>query len=345
MRLECWGNTCNLILQVSGLPEIGNGNYPVSLAGEDREETLGEISLEKGKARWELRGLDCENVQGLAIREVRQLRIRFGGERRLVAVLLEDVVRKPDDLKVKDEKAGTRKTEDLKVTDEKVGTGKTEDLKVKDEKAGTGKTEDLKVKDEKAESEKPETLQVVSDKQEFGEPEIERTETEVIQNVTEVRAANASEKALGSNTKMMAQNDASGEGEARKERPVTAYAYVDALKPGKWEQLRAIYPPISPFGDSRKYLQISPGDFVILKDRSYRMVNNSFLLHGYFTYKHLILHRMNRKGETVYYVGVPGSYYNKEKEVAILFGFESFEGATEPAREGDFGYYMMRVEL
>ncbi len=360
MRLECWGNTCNLILQVSGLPEIGNGNYPVSLTGEDREETLGEISLEKGKGRWELRGLDCENVKGLAIREVRQLRIRFGGERRLVAVLLEEAVRKPDALKMKDEKAGigktedlkvtdekveTGKTEDLKVTDEKVGTGKTEDLKVKDEKAETGKTEDLKVKDEKTESEKPETLQVVSDKPEIGEPEIERTETEVIQNVTEVRAANASEKALGSNTKMMAQNDASGEGEARKERPVTAYAYVDALKPGKWEQLRAIYPPISPFGDSRKYLQISPGDFVILKDRSYRMVNNSFLLHGYFTYKHLILHRMNRKGETVYYVGVPGSYYNKEKEVAILFGFESFEGATEPAREGDFGYYMMRVEL
>lgn len=315
MRLECWGNTCNLILQVSGLPEIGNGNYPVSLTGEDREETLGEISLEKGKGRWELRGLDCENVKGLAIREVRQLHIRFGGERRLVAVLLEETVRKPDA------------------------------LKMKDEKAETGKTEDLIVKDEKAESEKPETLQVVSDKQEFGEPEIERTETEVIQNVTEIRAANASEKALGNNTRMMAQNDASGEGEARKERPVTAYAYVDALKPGKWEQLRAIYPPISPFGDSRKYLQISPGDFVILKDRSYRMVNNSFLLHGYFTYKHLILHRMNRKGETVYYVGVPGSYYNKEKEVAILFGFESFEGATEPAREGDFGYYMMRVEL
>ena len=285
MRLECWGNTCNLILQVSGLPEIGNGNYPVSLAGEDREETLGEISLEKGKGRWELRGLDCENVKGFAIREVRQLRIRFGGERRLVAVLLE-------------------------------GTA--------------GKTETLKVMSEKVES---------------GKPEIERTETEVIQNITEVKAAETTKEEPESSAKTMAQNDKPSEEEARKERPVTAYAYVDALRPGKWEQLRAIYPPISPFGDSRKYLQISPGDFVILKDRSYRMVNNSFLLHGYFTYKHLILHRMSRNGETVYYVGVPGSYYNKEKEVAILFGFESFEGATEPAREGDFGYYMMRVEL
>lgn len=117
------------------------------------------------------------------------------------------------------------------------------------------------------------------------------------------------------------------------------------LKPGKWEQLLAIYPSITPFGDARRYLQISPGDFVILKDRSYRMVNNSFLLHGYFTYRHLILHRHDRRGEMAYYVGVPGRYYDREKEVAILFGFESFEGGDEPAKEGDFGYYMMRVEL
>ena len=139
------------------------------------------------------------------------------------------------------------------------------------------------------------------------------------------------------------------EAEVKKDRApeneISAYAMRGSLRPGKWEQLKAIYPAISPFGDSRRFLQISPGDFVILKERSYRMVNNSFLLHGYFTYKHLILHRMEQKGEVRYYVGVPGSFYDKEKEVAILFGFESFEGAAEPTREGDFGYYMMRVEL
>lgn len=117
------------------------------------------------------------------------------------------------------------------------------------------------------------------------------------------------------------------------------------LKTGKWEQLDAIYPHIAPFGDKRRYLQISPGDFVILKDKSYRKVNNSFLLHGYFSYKHLILHRIMKQGEPIYYVGVPGRFYDKEKEVAILFGFDSFECGIDPAKEGDFGYYMMRVEL
>lgn len=123
------------------------------------------------------------------------------------------------------------------------------------------------------------------------------------------------------------------------------YVFQAALQPDKWDQLRSIYPSVRPFGDDREYLRISPGDFVILKDRSYRLANNSFLLHGYFNYKHLILHRSARQGETLYFVGVPGNFYDKEKEVAILFGFESFECAREPAKEGDYGYYMMRVEL
>jgi hypothetical protein len=44
-------------------------------------------------------------------------------------------------------------------------------------------------------------------------------------------------------------------------------------------------------------------------------------------------------------VGVPGNYYEKEKQVAVMFGFESFETKTEPAKEGDFGYYMIGVVI
>ena len=60
---------------------------------------------------------------------------------------------------------------------------------------------------------------------------------------------------------------------------------------------------------------------------------------------HLLLARMERKGETLYYIGVPGTFFEKEKQVAIMFGFESFECAEEPAQAGDFGYYMMRTGL
>ena len=80
-------------------------------------------------------------------------------------------------------------------------------------------------------------------------------------------------------------------------------------------------------------------------ETSYKMINNSFPLHGFYNYNHLILARMEQKGEPVYYIGVPGNYFEKEKQVAIMFGFESFECEEEPAQIGDFGYYMMRTQL
>lgn len=117
------------------------------------------------------------------------------------------------------------------------------------------------------------------------------------------------------------------------------------LKENKWLQLCAIYPHINPFQDQREYLSIGPEDFVLLSEDSYRAAGNSFMLHGYYNYRHLILAREERRGEIVYYVGVPGNYYDREKQVAVMFGFESFECAQEPAQSSDFGYYMMRVQL
>lgn len=113
----------------------------------------------------------------------------------------------------------------------------------------------------------------------------------------------------------------------------------------KWQQLQMIYPHIYPFQDEREYLSLRPEDFVILSSNAYRLVRNSFLLHGYYNYEHLILTNVSYKGAVQYYIGVPGNFYEKEKQVAIMYGFNSFECKSEPAEEGDFGYYMIRVEL
>lgn len=120
---------------------------------------------------------------------------------------------------------------------------------------------------------------------------------------------------------------------------------VVKLLEDKWQQLSAIYPHIRPFEDDREYISLSPSDFVMFPAKYYRAASNSFLLHGYYNYKHLILVRVERRGEALYYLGVPGNYFDREKQVAVMFGFESFECAQEPARTGDFGYYMMRIEL
>lgn len=117
------------------------------------------------------------------------------------------------------------------------------------------------------------------------------------------------------------------------------------MKDTKWEQLSSIYPHIHPFRDTREFLSVGPEDFVVLRERCYRMTHNSFLLHGYYNYRHLLLMRQETPDQVKYYIGVPGNFYEREKQVARMFGFESFEGTREPAWEGDFGYYLISVEL
>ena len=125
----------------------------------------------------------------------------------------------------------------------------------------------------------------------------------------------------------------------------TATEHTLHMKDTKWEQLSSIYPHIHPFRDAREFLSVGPEDFVVLRERCYQMTHNSFLLHGCYNYRHLLLMRQEVSGEVKYYIGVPGNFYEREKQVARMFGFESFEGAREPAWEGDFGYYLIAVEL
>ena len=64
-----------------------------------------------------------------------------------------------------------------------------------------------------------------------------------------------------------------------------------------------MYPEIHPFRDSREYLSIAPKDFVVLCKEYQKLVHNSFLLHGYYNYRHLILGRIRQKDAWQYYIG------------------------------------------
>lgn len=115
----------------------------------------------------------------------------------------------------------------------------------------------------------------------------------------------------------------------------------------KWTQLCHLFPVIHPFQDEREYLSITPGDFIVLCSEYQKMVHNSFLLHGYYNYSHLILGRIRKPNtdEWQYYLGVPGNFYDREKMVAEMFGFEAFEGVKKQAGPGDFGYFMKKVKI
>lgn len=116
---------------------------------------------------------------------------------------------------------------------------------------------------------------------------------------------------------------------------------------GKWEKLKEEYPQAHPFGDDRCFISLEPGDLVILPASFQKLLNNSFLLHGFYNYRHLILgpdRELSEEGEENFYIGVPGTYFEREKMVAVMFGFEGFEGKG-PVEIGSFGYYMRKVNL
>lgn len=116
---------------------------------------------------------------------------------------------------------------------------------------------------------------------------------------------------------------------------------MEGLKEDKWEQILDTYDCIHPYGDERIYVKLEPKDFLILSSKYQHLVNNSFLLHGFYNYRHVIL----GKEQGNYYLGVPGVFYEREKMVALMFGFEAFECPSGEPKAGEFGYYLRRVEL
>lgn len=86
--------------------------------------------------------------------------------------------------------------------------------------------------------------------------------------------------------------------------------------------------------------QIEPEDFSSLPMACWRLGNNSFVLHGYYNYRHLLY---ASDGDRCY-IGVPGQYHRKEQYLARQFGFPRFKGTKRKRTTmGDFGYWLQEI--
>ena len=110
-----------------------------------------------------------------------------------------------------------------------------------------------------------------------------------------------------------------------------------------WDRLRVTYPKVTAFecAGGCEILVIKPQDIGLLPRENWVYGNNSFLLHGYYNYRYLILARLGKPGERGRYIlGVPGHYGNNEKYMAAMFGFDRFVRSTrQPPRDSRFGYW------
>lgn len=108
--------------------------------------------------------------------------------------------------------------------------------------------------------------------------------------------------------------------------------------------------------DGVTYRRIDLADIKQMPGCNRHLLNNNFLLHGFFNYHYLVEKCVKDESGEHYYMGVPGVYEKPERMMAMLFGFMDFE----PARQEEltmgrneklpetvnrtFGYYLCPIE-
>ena len=97
-----------------------------------------------------------------------------------------------------------------------------------------------------------------------------------------------------------------------------------------------------------KYEKIQRQDLSRLPRKEWKLANNSFLLHGFSNYHHLLY--IEEDGSI--WIGVPGIYHEKEQMAAMAFGFGVFRRLIdvdidleeeEKNTIEDFGYWCRQI--
>lgn len=108
-----------------------------------------------------------------------------------------------------------------------------------------------------------------------------------------------------------------------------------------FQKLRLKLDIFFPFeGQEIECVRMQLNDLQELPKKYWYLGNNSFLLHGFFNYRHIILGQIVEEGRKEYFLGVPGVFQNQERIMAAMFGFPEFRTAkTTEYKTGNFGYW------
>lgn len=122
---------------------------------------------------------------------------------------------------------------------------------------------------------------------------------------------------------------------------------ADATQMDPFEKLfvRADY--IDAFDDDYFYdcIEVSPEKLKCLKQNEIDIAGNSFLLHGYYNFRHILFGRVrDNLDNTKYFIGVPGMYCNRERYMASMFGFNNFKKSHRSDYANPyFGYWYQEI--
>lgn len=106
----------------------------------------------------------------------------------------------------------------------------------------------------------------------------------------------------------------------------------------RWNCVTARYPHFQPVSDEsiEDAIRIQPSDLRTLWQKGWKQGSNSFLMHGFYQYRYLMLGKCRDGG---YVLGVPGIYDEQEQYMAKMFGFSEFKPAGGLQEGRRFGYW------
>ena len=122
---------------------------------------------------------------------------------------------------------------------------------------------------------------------------------------------------------------------------------ANATQTDPFEKLfvRADY--IDAFDDDYFYdcIEVSPEKLKCLNQNEIDIAGNSFLMHGYYNFRHILFGRVrDNLDNTKYFIGVPGMYCNRERYMASMFGFNNFKKSHRSDYANPyFGYWYQEI--
>lgn len=112
-----------------------------------------------------------------------------------------------------------------------------------------------------------------------------------------------------------------------------------------WQQLTDSLPLMQPFSNQEiQCVRVALKDLRLLPPSNWHLCNNSFLLHGFFTYRHLVFGEIPSAKEHKWFIGVPGIRYRQEHVLAAIFGFSDFlPDKNSSDTDAPFGYWYVTM--
>ena len=121
----------------------------------------------------------------------------------------------------------------------------------------------------------------------------------------------------------------------------------DACNERLYKKLYSKADYVDAFDDDYFYdcIEVTPQMLSRLPLKDKEIINNSFLIHGYYNFHHLLFGRVcDNENNTNYFIGVPGMYCNRERYMASMFGFSNFKKSHRSDYSNPyFGYWYQEI--